>query len=872
VEDNQKKQETDKECVPSKILMFNKNMDPLSNFIYYLSHKMSSDKLTFISPLIIMYISTMSILLNGLKVNILLQGDPSIGKSHLLNWVMKCIPESTHRTWSTDPSSNHLFTKGANNKSIQSIFAHEGSSFITNGKDVDKKAKELFKTLLSEATISKQVLEFDPIDGSRIGSNYITETHVNVIAATNVLPHEFDKNVMTRFIVFFLLPSGNIKEGMRKEEINKTINCEGQHILQETMRDLYTLCYMVLLGIKKKAISDITNVLTDIILDKIEGSFKSYGISINEASRGYEQIKSIIKLLTIMGAVIEVCLTPGGECFDKDFDYQVFYKAIDSRLWVSMQTVITAVCLCFDTFQSEAQVNLIKFVFEKELKFTDTLNKFEKNILRLNTDKEYNKNSHHNTSIKEEYINSKGKKCKVFYGCTDQSEYSLSRFNYNYHLFIASYSHSDQIIYRKVVGKIKGQSDKNVWIDMNYVSFKVEDTLNFFNEASKSVIESLKTSYVIPKNVLRFVKKEHFETIKSNFYTCTQVQACHGKTFVEADDYLRENCSHVRCDETGDGIFMPLLKDNHYYEHSDHVYDPKTGIPLVIVEDYDPIFEKATNSTYQSIEERQQKRKTYKQVSFAIELYRLKFKLLLEKAITNLSYDKMKERDVMMFMLDDEVYKTISLKPDKNVKLEVNNPNYIKEDKRRIINSLSSYNDDKNNGDVSVFKTVKTSEVLGQLDISENSDDYIDKESYNNTEKTYFSELREIYSKKKIVINQDLDLFAKRIHGERTGVSYEELEVDELPQKEIYEKYRKCMTEEYNGVFKDDFDYYDKNDVSLNASSKDTEEEITTTFGGHTEDTNNTSSNGNDNSHDSISNPNFRNHKFVNKHIGSNIN
>lgn len=863
-EDRIVSKKTDIMMLPTKIQFFNKEIDPMSNFIVWLSKVMKAAHLSYISPLIIMYISTLSVLLSGLKLNVLIQGDPSIGKSHLLDWVEKCLPEGVHRTWASNPSNNHLFTKDANMRSVSTVLAHEGSNFLSNGKEVDKEAKNLFKTLLSEGKISKQVLEFDPETGERIGSDYKTETHVNMIAATNLEPQWFDMTVIARFIVFYLTPNGDIKEGMRSKSINDTINSEGEEIMYSTMKDLYSLCYMVLVGIKKKTVSEPTCIVTDIILYKIETSFKEYGISINDASRGYEQIRSIIKLLTIMGAVIKVCLTPGGALFNKPFNYKEFYSAIDKELYVTIQTVVTAICLCFDTFQSKSQVDLIKHVFEKKLKFTDTLNDFEVRSMRLNTDVEYNKQHHHDESIEEIGTDEYGKSKRNFYGFVDVSVHSLNRFNYNYHLFIVNKNSSSDSIFRKVMGKIGGKSTGEVYYDLNYVSFKYEKLSDLFNKESEIIIKGFEKANVIPKNVLQYVEKTIFEENQAYFFSSEQRENCAGKSRVEADDYLRANCSYLRCGEGGENIFQPILEKGHFYKNSDPVYDKKVGLPLVIDEEWNPAFEKQTDPTHMNHEERNARRKNYRQISFAIELFRLKFKLLLENAIKKLSYENMKPKEIMMFMLEDDIYKSIPLKPTKGVKLEIKNPNYVKTDEKSIMNSLTSVKYDKDDVDLDKkFKIIKSTEIIGHID---SETEYQEKLSYRDKGKTYFETLKEIYSKKTIIINEDLDLFAMRIHGEKTGVPYEEMEDGELPQKKAYDAYKKYMTSSENSHFREAFDEFDGRKMTIHATfekSTDFEKNSERDNENTNNETTNTFSNGN--SEDDGTRPNFTNNEFINK-------
>ena len=865
--------------IPTSVYLFIKTVDPLSNFIIWLSTTLNYFKAKYLSSIIIMYVSTLSIYttLEGVKNNFLIVGSHSNMKSWAMKTVQEFTPEGSFCKWSKLPSGSSDFTNDHYKRNMITVYAEEmGQDMEKDQKGKDPSGKSFFKTVLTEGEANKQVLKFDK-DGERNFLDYKVKKIMNIIGATNMSLDQLDANLLSRFIVLFMHESrNNAKSGMRSESTRERILPEFKADLLTNMKDLYFLSFLTLTAIKKEALSAPTMILTDIVLIKIEDYFKSKSIFLNESPRSYSQIKLIILILTIMNAIIKNCLVPGGDLYLKEFKYEEFFEKIENDLYATVQTIVTAVCLCFDTFQSKSQLDLINSIFEKKVKVSKILNDFERDILRIspasdnkqnkerirmmemeidnvkkknnenkekkndkNKEKENDKNNEKIgvTPEIEEYIKDDGGlgKSRNHYGFDEVYNSLPTKIpNSNYHLFALekgySPSNSKTSIFREV--KVGNET----FLDLHYISFKISDD-NYSelfgngsrNEDFKSVIEKYKETFFIPKNPLAFVSKADFNLKMGIFYSSELVtEGCKGQTKEDANEILK-GCSVLKCKTKLNGcIFRKMKYKNKNFEfnkdYKEEFYDKHKGIPYIRVEPWDTHFDKKSkfipNSTNINVNSDKQdgikeKEKKFKQISIALELKRTDYQKTLEEAILSLSNKYTIEKDIMIFMLESDVYKKITIKPSEK-ELAIINDSYLPEDKKNITYAATNNKYDKLDRETikKNFGEKKVTTVIGKVN---SINDFFHKDSHLDKEKTFNYLDKSKYNNENITITEDLDIFAKKLHGETTCQEYSQFNNKETLQQEATKKYNKFyedikkVYEEENKEDKENKNKEDKN-------------------------------------------------------------
>lgn len=823
--------------IPFLIPLFDEELDASSNFIiHYLAMMRDNYHINNGRNMFIFLMACYSVFsTNKLKMNILISGPFGVGKSYMINVIISLLIYDTWKNWSTSPSPNSMFTENGHLSDFFLIFMHEAGQFY--GLDLNvSMIRDLYKTLLTEGQISKEILNMT-VDGKRPKLSMKIDKSVMFFVATNLTKPQMDPNLCSRHMLFPMkcLDSSKIKEGMNMNDITEMLNVSTTRDFEKLMKTIHFLMFFVYICIRGKVIMSPVEINKTILLSMIENYFLKNGTAINENPRTHEQLSSLIRVMTILHAILVTYLVPGGKHFNCEFKYESIFD-LEKHLFVKMQTVVSAVCLCFHTLQNQPQSELINHVFEKCMSVSMHIRDFEESTLTKKVGKKNDKKSEEKKKREEKGFN------KVEVG-RKKGQRRLEDINYRYDLFGIHHENKDSdISFRRVV------INKKVYYDLNYLAIKVKSIHEFCEKEKinsnlnnmKETIYSYMNTSCKPKHVLKYVEVDEFEK-KCNAF-CDSNNRVNNSNFDislhEMDELLRSDPNFV--EKGGDYNAFEFVDDDNNYYISDKFpsdkYNQDSGLKNVIRENWNKKFDENLNSDEKFPEAKFPENtgntqnqnvfgnEKWIQLCFNIDLRRTDYKKVFKDSLKNMEYKGLKRKKFLLPFSDSKIHETIIL-DGKNKKnhFKVKNDMFINEEKSKILKSVFCFTKNKDFKKQFKFRSRKEYTYLDNSDDDENDsenkksknqifEDY-DSDDQIYEEKTYKKQFDKMYDKENVKIKEDLDDFSEKLARELSGDSYKNIEKNPIGIEKIYEKYKNEMKKGGNEIYDDIFEHYKKWDV-----------------------------------------------------------
>lgn len=816
------KLKTKKQNEPLFIPYFDRKLDSLSNFLINVSQ--STQYILYLqdrfSEFILTVFGTNDQFNDDYKLhlNLFLEGRHAVGKSFLFDQKEKLSIDGTCKRVS-DLGSLRSDQSSTLKGYITYIYDEAPPEFSQGNTKMGNNARIVMalKTKLTSMIHAREVHHRDE-NGEAITVYYVTDVHQCVLMASNYGHGKIEKALGSRFIpkAFTLNPfDDDIQTKKDGAKLQKKMNPEYQPKFVHMVHDLQFLSMLTYMSMNSLTQKKPETLTSSIVLTKFNEHLTKKGLqgSSNNQRRN-EFIEIVAKTLTILKSWIEVCLIPGSYGFRKPFEYTWIREAEKYQV-ITLQTMITSICLLFNLFENPTQKKLVDYVGNNQINIPAAMRAFDREIIKTY-------NATNNYTVDQDQTLQRGfTKVNNFHHHTE--------LNYHYHLYIIKWW-LKKTNAEKINFAIKRDSQFREYYDLNYFTLQYKNLKTFLTQVSTAMSPSISEKnlelfltqlskyHIKPDEVLKYVGVNEFDKEMETFMSSPDYTNI---SIMEFNDLMQQDNDHTH-------IFKYLKKDgkNHYLhkKFKNDLYNPNKGLPAVkfryvSASEEEKIAETSRIGSDGNGYKRGGKKTNYKgywELSFLVSLRRLDIQQFLVEAIKSLEYQGLRKRKILLPIRRNGTreFQVVNLEPnDKPLRLR-NAGKLMKKENRNLSvvygNPLITNEKDDETEEEIEESDNDDENVYSDDEDNEDGDGEINIENaYEDNKPSAKQELAKFLAEKEIKLTGvDIDDFSRNVHLEEIGVPYND--VHQYTDEAVLFRYKKYLEignlfREYGWKTRDDY-------------------------------------------------------------------